>query len=182
MVNEIQKRNSGAQLVIRDLTRNPPPHVGQAFITAMYTQPDKRTPEHAKSLALSDTLIDELLAADTIVFAGPMHNFGVPSTLKAWIDHISRAGRTFSYGAHGPQGLLKDKRAILVIASGGVYSTGPMTKFDFTEPYLRAVLGFLGITDVQAVRVEGVAMGTIGPEKALASASEQSNHVLAQLV
>jgi FMN-dependent NADH-azoreductase len=178
VVNEILKRNPGANLVVRDLAGNPPPHVGQAFITAMYTPTEHRTPAHNKALALSDALIDELLAADTVVFAGPMHNFGVSSRLKAWIDHISRAGRTFSYGAHGPQGLLQGKSAILVIASGGVYSTGPMTKFDFTEPYLRAVLGFLGIADVQAVRVEGTAVSAIGQEKALAVASERSTKML----
>jgi FMN-dependent NADH-azoreductase len=147
----------------------------------MYAAPEQRTPEQARSMALSDTLIDELFAADTIVIASPMHNFGVPSTLKAWIDHISRAGRTFSYGANGPQGLLQGKRAILALASGGVYSNGRMKGFDFTEPYLRAVLGFLGITDVDVVRVEGVAMSAIGPEKALAAASTESKHLVASL-
>jgi FMN-dependent NADH-azoreductase len=110
-----------------------------------------------------------------------MHNFGVPSTLKAWIDHISRAGRTFSYGANGPQGLLKGKHAILVLASGGVYSNGQMKAFDFIEPYLRAVLGFLGITNVDVVRVEGVATSAIGPEKALVAASTQSKQLVASL-
>ena len=110
-----------------------------------------------------------------------MHNFGVPSTLKAWIDHISRNGRTFSYGANGPQGLLKGKHAILVLASGAVYSNGQMKAFDFTEPYLRAVFAFLGITDVDVVRVEGVAISAIGPEKALAAASTQSKHLVAGL-
>ena len=110
-----------------------------------------------------------------------MHNFGVPSTLKAWIDHVSRAGRTFSYGANGPQGLLKGKHAILVLASGGVYSNGQMKAFDFIEPYLRAVLGFLGITNVDVVRVEGVATSAIGPEKALAAASTQSKQLVANL-
>jgi FMN-dependent NADH-azoreductase len=147
----------------------------------MYAAPDQRTPDQAKSLALSDALIDELFAADTIVVAVPMHNFGVPSTLKAWIDHISRAGRTFSYGANGPQGLLKGKHAILVLASGGVYSNGQMKAFDFTEPYLRAVLGFLGITNVDVVRVEGVATSAIGPEKALVAANTQSKQLVAGL-
>ena len=130
---------------------------------------------------MSDALIDELFAADTIALAVPMHNFSPPSTLKAWIDHITRAGRTFSYSSNGPDGLLKGKRAILVLASGGVYSNGPAKPFDFTEPYLRTVLGFIGITDVEVVRVEGVANSAIGPEKALASARTQSKHVLAQL-
>ena len=139
-------------------------------------------PRSIESMALSDALIDELFAADTIVVAAPMHNFGVPSTLKAWIDHISRAGRTFSYGANGPQGLLKGRKAILVLASGGVYSNGQMKAFDFTEPYLRAVLGFLGITNVDVVRVEGVAMSAVGPEKAVASAMARSREILSQAV
>ena len=165
----------------RDLSQNPPPHVGSAFIGGMYAAPEKRSQDQAKAIALSDTLIDEVFAADTIVIAVPMHNFGVPSTLKAWIDHVARAGRTFSYGANGPQGLLTGKHAILVLASGGVYSGGRMKTFDFTEPYLRAVLSFLGITDVDVVRVEGVAMSAIGPEKALAAANAESKHLVANL-
>jgi FMN-dependent NADH-azoreductase len=181
IVNELQRRNPGAKVIVRDLAQSPPPHVGQAFITGLYAAPEQRTPEQAKAIALSDALIDELFAADMIVLAVPMHNFSPPSTLKAWIDHITRAGRTFSYSSNGPDGLLKGKRAIVVLASGGVYSNGPAKPFDFTEPYLRTVLGFIGITDVEVVRVEGVANSAIGPEKALASARTQSKHVLAQL-
>lgn len=181
IVNELQTRNPGSRIVVRDLGQNPPPHVGLAFIAGMSAAPEQRTPDQARSLALSDTLIDELFAADTIVVAVPMHNFGVPSTLKAWIDHIARAGRTFSYGANGPQGLLKGRHAILVLASGGVYSNGQMKAFDFIEPYLRAVLGFLGITNVDVVRVEGVAASAIGPEKALAAAGTQSKQIMAQI-
>ena len=181
IVNELQTRNPGSKTIVRDLGQNPPPHVGLPFIGAMYAAPEKRTPDQAKLLTLSDALIDELFAADTIVVAAPMHNFGVPSTLKAWIDHIARAGRTFSYGANGPQGLLKGKRAILVLASGGVYSNGQMKAFDFTEPYLRAVFGFIGITDVDVVRVEGAAMSSIGPEKALAAATAQSKQLTAHI-
>jgi FMN-dependent NADH-azoreductase len=179
IVNELQTRNPGSKTVVRDLGHNPPPHVGSPFIGAMYTPPEQRTPDQSWLLALSDALIDELFAAETVVIAAPMHNFGVPSTLKAWIDHISRAGRTFSFGANGPEGLLKGRRVILVLASGGVYSNGHMKAFDFTEPYLRAVLGFLGITDVDVVRVEGVAVGAIGPEKALAAAGTQSKQLVA---
>ena len=181
IVNELQTRNPGSGVVVRDLGQNPPPHVGLAFIAGMYAAPEQRTPDQARSLALSDALIDELFAADTIVVAASMHNFGVPSTLKAWIDHISRAGRTFSFGASGPQGLLKGRHAILVLASGGVYSNGQMKAFDFTEPYLRAVFGFLGITNVDVVRVEGVAIGAIGPEKALVAAGTQSKQLVAGL-
>lgn len=181
IVNELQTRYPGSGLVVRDLGQNPPPHVGMDFISGMYAAPEQRTPDQAKSMALSDALIDELFAADTIVIASPMHNLGVSSRLKAWIDHISRAGRTFSYGANGPQGLLKDKHAIVVLASGGVYSDGHMKALDFAEPYLRTALAFLGITDVDVVRVAGVAMSAIGPEKALAAALTQSKTLVASL-
>jgi len=181
IVNELLARNPGGKVVERNLGENPPPHVGLSFITEMYAPPEQRTAEQVKALVLSDTLIDEVFRADTIVVAVPMHNFAPPSTLKAWIDHVARAGRTFSYGANGPEGLLKGKHAIVVLASGGVYTNGRAKPFDFTEPYLRTVLGFLGITDVDVVRVEGVANSAIGPEKALASARTQSKHVLGQL-
>ena len=181
IVNELQQHGPGAKVVVRDLGQNPPPHVGQAFITGIYAAPEQRTPEQAKAIELSDTFIDELFAADTIVMAVPMHNFGLPSTLKAWIDHVSRREHTFTFSSNGPEGLVKGKRAILVLASGAVYSNGPMKAFDFAEPYLRAALGFIGITDVEAVRVEGVAMSAVGPEKALASARAQSKRALARL-
>ena len=181
IVNELLARNPGGKVVERNLGENPPPHVGLPFITGMYAPPEHRTAEQVKALVLSDTLIDEVFRADTTVVAVPMHNFAPPSTLKAWIDHVARAGRTFSYGANGPEGLLKGKHAIVVLASGGVYTNGRAKPFDFTEPYLRTVLGFLGITDVDVVRVEGVANSAIGPEKALASARTQSKHVLGQL-
>jgi FMN-dependent NADH-azoreductase len=181
ILNELQARYPGSEIVVRDLGLNPTPHVGMDFISGMHTAPAQRTPDQARSMALSDALIDELFAADTIVIASPMHNLGVSSRLKAWIDHISRAGRTFAYGANGPQGLLKNKHAIVVLASGGVYSHGPMKALDFAEPYLRTALGFLGVTDVDVVRVEGVAMSAIGPEQALAAARTQSTHLVAGL-
>jgi FMN-dependent NADH-azoreductase len=175
-----KKHHPDTQLTIRDLAKNPPPHVGAAFATGQYVPSEQRTADQAKALALSDTLIDELIAADVVVLAVPMHNFGPPSTLKAWIDHVVRKGRTFAYSNNGPEGLLKGKRAILVLARGGVYSEGPAKPFDFQEPYLRTILGFIGITDIDVVRVEGVAVGAIGAEKALASAMAQSNEVLAK--
>lgn len=180
IVNELQTHNPGAKVVVRDLGQNPPPHVSLAFITGMYAAPEQRTPEQAAALAYSDTLIDEVLAADTIVIAVPMHNFGVSSRLKTWIDHVVRVGRTFTYGADGPEGLVKGRRVIVVLASGGVYTKAGMKSFDFVEPYLRTVLGFTGITDVEVVRVEGVASSAIGPEKALAAASTQSKQIVAQ--
>jgi FMN-dependent NADH-azoreductase len=104
----------------------------------------------------SDQLTDELLEADLLVIATPMWNFGIPSALKAWIDLVVRPGRTFQYSDGGVLGLAKNKKAILVLASGGVFSEGPWRPWDFVEPYLRQILGFIGIVDVQTVRVEGM--------------------------
>jgi FMN-dependent NADH-azoreductase len=178
VVGDLKERHPGANVVVRDLAQNPPPHVGESFVGGLSAGLEQRTPEQTKALALSDVLIDELSAADIIVFAVPMHNFGPPSTLKAWIDHVVRAGRTFSYSHTGPEGMLKGKRVILVLARGGVYSDGPAKPLDFQEPYLRAILGFIGLTDIEVVRVEGVAVSAIGPEKAVASATARSKEIL----
>jgi FMN-dependent NADH-azoreductase len=180
-VNELRARHPGVNVVVRDLAESPPPHVGRAFVGALQAQPEELTPAQVEALAYSDLLISEVLEANVIVLAVPVHNFSIPSTLKAWIDHVVRAGRTFSYTSRGPKGLMTAKRAILVLASGGVFSDGPAKPFDFHEPYLRAVFGFIGITDVDVVRVEGVAMSAIGPQKALASATAQSKQLLAQV-
>lgn len=178
VINELKARNPDAQVVVRNLAENPPPHIGSAFLSGLGAKPEQRSTEQTRVLAVSDKLIDELAAADVFVLAVPMHNFGPPSTLKAWLDHVIRAGRTFAYTQNGPQGLLKGKRAILVLSRGGVYSDGPAKAFDFQEPYLRTALGFIGITDVDVVRVEGVAMSAIGPEKAVSSAIQQSKELL----
>ena len=182
IVDELAGSYPDANVAVRNLAQNPPPHVGEAFVGGLWLGPEQRTPKQAAALAVSDVLIDELLAADVIVLAVPMHNFGPPSTLKAWIDHVVRVGRTVSYSQKGPEGMLKGKRAILVLASGGVYSDGPARPLDFQEPYLRAILGFIGLTDVDVVRVEGVARSTIGPEKAVASATARSKEILTTVV
>ena len=104
-----------------------------------------------------------------------MINFNISSTLKAWIDHIARAGRTFSYGAEGPKGLVTGKKVYVVIASGGVYSDGPAAAFDHATPYLKTALGFLGMTDVEVIRIEGVAMGPEAEAKAISSALDHTS-------
>ncbi len=178
IVDELTESYPDANVAVRNLAQNPPPHVGDAFVGGLSTGPEQRTPEQTKALALSDVLIDELFAADIIVLAVPMHNFGPPSTLKSWIDHVVRVGRTVSYSQKGPEGALQGKHVILVLARGGVYSNGAAKSLDFQEPYLRAILGFIGLTDIEVVHVEGVAMSAIGPEKAVASAMARSTEVL----
>lgn len=153
---ELKNAHPGAKVVMRDLVQNPVPHIAPAFVDTMYTKPD------APELALSRELVAELFASDIILLEAPMYNFNIPSVLKAWIDHIARAGLTFKYGANGVEGLLKGKKAVLVLGRGGVYAEGPMKAMDYQETYLRAVLGFVGITDVEVILIEGVGMG---PEK-----------------
>ena len=158
LARDFLKRYPHRSVVERALTPQTMPHLDGATFAAM------GAPTGA---ALSDELIAELEAADTIVLAVPMYNFSIPSTLKAWIDHVARRGRTFRYTEKGPEGLLKDKKVFVLVARGGLYSKGaPAAAFDFQEPYLRTVLGFLGLTDVTFVHLEGLAMG---PEAASAN-------------
>lgn len=162
----------------RDLASNPVPHLTEEMMGAFFTPAEQRSAEQAQTVKLSDTLVDEVEAADIIVIGAPMYNFSVPSTLKAYIDHIARAGRTFKYGANGAEGLLKDKKVYVFTASGGVYSEGPASGFDFLATYLRAVLGFLGITDISFIRAEGVAMG----EQAVADTLAKSRKSIEEIV
>jgi FMN-dependent NADH-azoreductase len=178
IVDDLKARHPGAKVVVRDVAKEPLPHVDAAFITGRALPPEKRSPAEAKALALSDILLAELEAADIVVFAVPMYNFGVPSSLKAWIDHVLRPGRAFSYSEKGPEGLLKGKKAVVVVSRGGIYSEGPAQQLDFQESYLRAVLGFIGITNVHVVRVEGVGMGEQALKNAMASANAQSEKVV----
>jgi len=114
-------------------------------------------------LRLSDQLTDEVLTSDLLVIASPMWNFGMPSSLKAWIDHVVRAGKTFNYAGAGVEGLAKGTKAILVLASGGVFTEEPWKSWDTVEPYLRQILGFIGITDVQTVRAQGMNIPALAP-------------------
>jgi len=167
VVEELTAREPGATVTLRDLARAPLPHIDDDFVAATRSQP--QTERQGALLAQSDALVDELVAADIVVIAAPMINFTIPSNLKTWIDYVARAGRTFSYSEAGPKGLVTGKQVILVVARGGVYSDKPA--FDFQVPYLRNVLAFLGMTDVEVLEVEGTAFGPEVAEKAVAAAS-----------
>ena len=182
IVDDLKAQLPAATVTVRDVAKDPLPHIGEVFARGRGLAPDKRDATESKALALSDTLVDELLAADIIVLAVPLHNFGIPSTLKAWIDHVVRPGVTFSYSAKGPEGLVKGKKVILVLARGGVYSSGPMQAYDFQEPYLRAALGFIGLTDIDVVRIEGVAMGEDAARNALRAAGNQADAVVQRVI
>ena len=166
-VTEWQRKHSGGTVVRRNVAANPIPFVTEQWIAAAYTPVENRTAEQKQILSVSDTLIDELEAADTIVLAVPMHNFGVSAQFKAWIDQIVRVGRTFSYSAQGPQGLLaENKKVVVVVARGGAYSgESPYAILDQQEPYLRTVLGFVGLKNVQFVYAENQSLGAEAAEK-----------------
>src|SRR5271168_62671 len=147
------------QVIDRDLAANPPKPLDQAWIYASFTPEEARQPEQKDLIAYSEEAIAELEKADEYVIGVAMHNFSIPSVLKLWIDQIVRAGRTFAYGgADGPKGLLSGKKATVLVAAGGVYDVGtPYAAFNFIDPYLRTILGWIGITDVKFVTAGGTA-------------------------
>lgn len=146
----------GAAVMDRDLNATSLPPVSAEWIGAAYTPEDARTPQQKKVLALSDELLAELGRADEYVIGVPMHNFGVPSVLKLWIDQISRVGKTFSYDNGTPKGLLVGKKATFIVATGGFYDPQTqMASFNFVEPYLRSLFGFFGVTDATFLSAGG---------------------------
>lgn len=148
VINRFRTENADLAVRVRDLADTPLPQIDEAWINANFTDPDARTASQRETLSLSDQLVGELETADTIVIGVPLYNFSVPAALKAWIDLIARARLTFKYTENGPVGLLENKRAILVIASGGVAVGSPV---DFATNYMKQVLRFIGITNVELV-------------------------------
>lgn len=166
LADRIVARLAPERVIVRDLARGLP-QIDEAWVSANFTPPDARTETQRATLALSDELVAELETADTVVIGLPIYNFGLPASLKAWIDLVARAGVTFRYTAEGPVGLLDGKRAILAVASGG---TGAGSDIDFATPHLRHVLGFLGISDVEVIAADRLA---IDPEASRATAESR---------
>jgi len=171
LAHKLQEADPSASLVLRDLAAHPLPHIDSDYASGIHTPPEKRNARQAELVRASDAAVDELAAADTIILATGFINFSISSTLKSWIDHVARAGRTFSYGESGPKGHLTGKKVYIVLASGGVYSEGAAVQFDHAIPYLRTALAFIGLTDVEIVRIEGVAMGPEAADTALKKAT-----------
>ncbi len=155
-----------ATVTLRDLSTGVP-HIDGAWMGAVFTPAEARTPEQADRAAYSDTLLAEVRAADTLVIALPVYNFGVPAPLKGWIDHLARKGETFQYTEAGPEGLLKGKRAIVALSSDG---TKIGSEIDFASGYIRHMLGFFGITDVDFIAADQM---VFGPEETLKKAEAQ---------
>ena len=162
------------RLTIRDLAVNPVPHLDADLLGGWMKPEAQRNAAEQASLQRSNELTDELLAADVLVLAAPMYNFAIPSTLKAWLDHVLRAGLTFKYTETGPQGLLTGKKAYVLTARGGIYAGSTA---DHQEPYLRQVLAFVGIHDVTFIHAEGMNLGGDFQEKGLNQAKARLSDV-----
>ncbi len=156
LVERLGQIRGDVEIRHRDLAKKPLPHFSADVITALVTKAEARTAEQAQLAQLADTLIDELLATDILVVAAPMYNFGIPSTLKSWIDFVARAGVTFRYTEQGPEGLVKGKTVYVVTTRGGVHKEQAA---DTEVPFLRTYFEFLGITDIRTLYAEGLNMG-----------------------
>ncbi|RZK43285.1 MAG: FMN-dependent NADH-azoreductase [Hymenobacter sp.] len=158
IIEKLEAANPGSTVKVHDLATNPFPHLEEAHLQSFFTPAEGRTPEQQAATKHSDDAIQEIKDADVIVIGAPLYNFGIPSTLKAWVDHIARAGITFQYVDGNPQGLITGKKVYVAMSSGGIYSEGPAAGYDFVAPYLKAFLGFIGMTDVTVVRAEGLSI------------------------
>lgn len=170
-IASFQAGNPDATVTVRDLADTPLPQVDETWIGANFTDEADRSDEQKAVLAQSDSLVEELVAADTIVIGVPVYNFGIPAALKAWIDLIARARKTFRYSENGPVGLLTGKKVVIALASGGVEMD---SAYDFATPYLRHVLGFVGLHDVTVLRGDALMMDKTGEKLGSAQASADS--------
>lgn len=180
VLEELKQAHPGAKVTVRDLARDPLPHIDENFVVATRDPKGPQTEAQKKIVSRSNALVDELLAADIVVIGVAMINFTIPSTLKSWLDYVARAGRTFSYSEKGPEGLVKGKQVIIVQAKGGIYS-GDGKRADFLDPYLRHMLAFLGMTEVQVIPVEGTGLGEASANKALVRGHECARAVVGEL-
>ncbi len=155
IIEKLRNQYPGSTVTVNDLVENDYEHLQIEQIGAFKIPPEDQTSAQRAALRVSDHTVEELLDADIIVISFPLYNFNIPSSLKAWIDHAVRPGMTFTYATGRPEGLLKGKKVYLAMAANGVYSDGPMKPFNFAEPYLRYILGFVGLTDITLFRIEG---------------------------
>ncbi|MEY2655566.1 MAG: hypothetical protein RLZZ524_2594 [Pseudomonadota bacterium] len=179
VVERLQAREPGARVVVRDLAREPHPVLDEAALQALFTPAAERSATAAARVAQDDALIAEIQAADVVVIASPMFNFGVTAQLKNWIDAIARVRVTFQYTANGPEGLLKGKKVYIVATRGGIHRDLPS---DTQVPYLRQVLGFLGMTDVEVIYAEAQGMGPEASARGIAEARAQIDELLGERI
>jgi len=161
VIEQIKAKYPDSVVKERNLAKNFFPYLEEVHIASFYTPVENHSTEHTEAIKHSDEAIAELQEADIIVIDVPVYNFSIPAVLKSYIDHIARRGVTFRYSENGPEGLLKNKKAYIAFAANGVYSEGAYQAFDFSTPYLKFFLGFLGITDVTTFRVEGLGIPNV---------------------
>ncbi|MDX5446465.1 MAG: NAD(P)H-dependent oxidoreductase [Zoogloeaceae bacterium] len=176
VVERVKALEPAAELVVRDLASHPHPALDEAALQALFTPVEQRTPEQSARVALDDALIAEVQAADVVVIGVPMYNFTITSQLKNWFDAIARARVTFRYTENGPEGLLTGKTVYVALTRGGIYRDTPA---DTQVPYLKTMLGFLGMTDVRFIYAEGLGLGDEAVEKAFVEAEQQLEAALA---
>ena len=164
IIEQIKETYPGSTVTERNLVTQHFPHLEESHLTSFYTPADQHTEANKIAVQNSDEAIAEIFDADIIVIGAPLYNFTIHSALKAWIDHIVRKGITFDYDQNGPEGLVKGKKVYLAVATGGVYSEGPMQAYDFVVPYLRTILAFQGLTDISVFRVEGSNVAELAPD------------------
>jgi FMN-dependent NADH-azoreductase len=174
-VAQWRDNNAAAEVTERDLAVEAVPHLDGEVVAGFMSADADRNAKQLQAVALSEELIGELQVADIIVLGLPMYNFGIPSTLKAWIDHVARAGITFQYTENGPEGLLKGKKAYVIAARGGLYEGSAA---DTQTPYIKTILGFMGITDVTMVAAEGLNMGDDAKAASLAKAQGELDQLV----
>jgi FMN-dependent NADH-azoreductase len=174
-----RRQNPTGEVIERDLASTHLPHITDEWMLAAHSDLAKLTPAQRQTLSISDALVDELLAADTIVIGAPMYNLTISAPLKAWIDQVVRAGRTVLWGPNGTEGVLKGKKVVVLTSRGGSFRPGtPTAQYDHQEPYLRHILGFIGLTDVTFIHAENQKPGELA-ERSRAAAFEQLQHAAA---
>ena len=155
IIEKIEAAYPGSTVKERNLVEQHFPHLEEAHLTSFFTPAENRSAANIAAVKHSEDAIEEILNADIIIIGAPLYNFSIHSSLKAWIDHIVRAGVTFKYDENGAEGLIKGKKVYIALSSGGIYSEGPMKPLDFSEPYLKTILSFIGLADITIFRVEG---------------------------
>ncbi|WP_343674526.1 NAD(P)H-dependent oxidoreductase [Chitinophaga sp.] len=156
IIGKVIEKYPGSTVEEVNLVEQEVPHLNPTILQAMFTPGEQLTAAAKETLRYSDQAVRQLMAADIIVIGAPLYNFTIPTPLKSWIDHVTRAGITFGYNEHGPVGMVTGKKVYVAMSSGGIYSEGPGKAHDFVAPYLKAFLGFLGMTDLTVFRAEGV--------------------------
>ncbi|MBF0313791.1 MAG: NAD(P)H-dependent oxidoreductase [Oligoflexia bacterium] len=182
VVQKLKSKYQHSEVVVRDLIKNPIPHFDPLTLKAFFTKAEERSSELKEAIKFSEQVTDEFLAADVVVIGAPMYNFSIPAVFKGWIDYIVRVGRTFHYTATGPKGLVDAQKELLIVtASGSVYHNSAAKDFDHQELYLRHIFGFLGISKIDFIRVEGTAVGGDIVKKSREVAEEKLSTIIARL-